>query len=78
MEDKIYAAIKGCPSRRIKPEKAIYFNTREEGLNAVEKGQADYGYGNAYSVAYYTLLNNYKNIVTVPQEKETRNIVLAC
>ena len=73
LEDKIYAAIKGgALPEGIKPEKAIYFNTREEGLNAVEKGQADYGYGNAYSVAYYTLLNNYKNIVTVPQEKETR------
>ena len=34
--------------------------------------------GNAYSVAYYTLRNGYKNIITVPLSKESRNIVLQC
>lgn len=73
LEDKIFAAVKGGDlPEGIKEENTIYFNTREECLNAVEKGRADYGYGNRYSVVYYTLLNNYKNIVMVPQEKETR------
>ncbi|MFY9393605.1 MAG: GGDEF domain-containing protein, partial [Halanaerobiales bacterium] len=55
-----------------KEENTIYFKTREESLNAVEKGIADYGYGNAYSVGYYVLHNNYKNILTIPQAKESR------
>ena len=41
-------------------------------MNAVEKGLADYGYGNSYSVAYYSLINSYENIITIPQGKEIR------
>ncbi|NLJ58465.1 MAG: GGDEF domain-containing protein [Tissierellia bacterium] len=73
LQDKTYAAVKGSAlPEGIKAENAIYFNTREESLNAVETGMADYGYGNAYSVAYYNIRNNYKNIVTVPRGKEGR------
>ena len=73
LDGKIYAAIEGSPlPQGIKEENSIYFKTREESLDAVEKGQADYGYGNAYSVAYYTLQNDYKNIITIPQGKESR------
>ncbi|MBC8587810.1 transporter substrate-binding domain-containing diguanylate cyclase [Paratissierella segnis] len=73
LDDKIYAAIGGSDlPNRIKEENTIYFNTREDCLDAVEKGKADYGYGNAYSVAYYSIQNNYKNIVTIPMEMEPR------
>lgn len=73
LEDKIYAAIKGSAlPEGIKEENSIYFDTREESLNAVESGQADYGYGNAYSVSFYTLQNGYKNITTIPKGKESR------
>jgi len=41
-------------------------------MAAVNRGQADYGYGNAYSVAFYTIQNNYKNIIAVPEKKEDR------
>lgn len=73
LDDKIYAAVRGSalPSG-IKDENSIFFDTREESLNAVESGKADYGYGNAYSVSFYTIQNNYKNIVTIPSEKEQR------
>ncbi len=50
----------------------IYFDTREESLDAVEKGKADYGYGNAYSVMFYMSRNGYKNIITIPRKKELR------
>ena len=71
--NKIYAAVKGSPlPEGVDEEYAIYFDTREESLNAVEKGIADYGYGNPYSIAYYTIKNNYKDIVTVPIGKEGR------
>jgi len=73
LEDKIYAGVsRGTLPAGIKEENTIYFNTREESMNAVEKGTADYGYGNSYSVAYYSLINNYENMVTIPQEKERR------
>lgn len=73
LEDKIYAGVEGgALPEGVKEEKAIYFGNREDTLNAVEKGKADYGYGNAYSVAYYTIMYDYKNIVTVPIKKESR------
>lgn len=73
LEDKRYAAlIGGSLPEGIKEENVIYYGTREESLNAVEAGQADYGYGNAYSVAFYMLQNGYKNIVTIPKGREFR------
>ena len=73
IEGKIYAAVEGSDlPEGIKEENVIYFRTREESLDAVEKDQADYGYGNAYSVAYYSLQNGYRNLVTIPRTKETR------
>lgn len=71
--NKKYAAIKGSKlPEGINEKDAIYYNTREDSLNAVEKGQADYGYGNAYSVAFYIVKNNYKNVIPVPDKKEDR------
>ena len=59
--EKVYAAVKGSDlPEGIKEENAIYFDTREESMEAVESGKADYGYGNAYSVSFYTLQNNFK------------------
>lgn len=72
-----YAAIKDCPlPEGVDPEKAIYYNNRQDALNAVEKGEADYGYGNAYSLTFYTLQNGYKNIITIPTSKEKREYCL--
>lgn len=73
LEDKRYAGLEGgsIPAG-VNKEKVIYYKTREATLNAVDMGQADYGYGNAYSVSYYTLKNGYKNIVTIPRGIETR------
>jgi diguanylate cyclase (GGDEF)-like protein len=70
---KKYAAVKGSDlPEGIKEENAIYYETREASMNAVENGQADYGYGNAYSVAFYTIQNNYRKIIAVPEKKEFR------
>ena len=73
LENKRHAAIKGgtLPAG-VKAENTIYYDNREATLNAVEKGKADYGYGNAYSLAYYALQNGYKNVVTIPKGKEKR------
>ncbi len=73
LDDKLYAAVKGgILPEGIKEENTIYFNTREESINAVELGRADYGYGNSYSIAFYTIQNGYNNIVAIPRQKESR------
>ncbi|MDD4689747.1 MAG: GGDEF domain-containing protein [Eubacteriales bacterium] len=73
LSNKRYAAIKGTNRPEgIKETSTIYIDTLENCLDAVDKGKADYGYGNAYSIAYYTLQNNYRNIITVPEKKDSR------
>lgn len=56
----------------ITEEQSIYYQSREEAIKAVNAGEADFGYGNAYSVAFYTLRHGFQNIYTVPQGKEER------
>lgn len=77
LENQKYASIKGGNlPEEIKKENTIYYNSREETLNAVDNGQADYGYGNEYSIAFYTLQNAYKNIITIPKSKESREYAI--
>jgi diguanylate cyclase (GGDEF)-like protein len=73
LEDKRYAAIKGgILPEGISEKNTLYFDNREDTFSAVEKGIADYGYGNIYSWVFYTLQNDYKNIITIPTGKEER------
>lgn len=77
LRDKKYASIKGGTlPNGIDKENAIFYNSREETLNAVDKGDADYGYGNEYSIAFYTLQENYKNLVSIPVFKESREYAI--
>ncbi len=73
LKNKTCAAIKGgtLPSG-VNEELTIYFDNRVETIQAVNSGQADYGFGNAYSMAFYTLQNDYKNVITIPTGKEDR------
>lgn len=72
LENKKYAAIVGYElPEDVNRENAIFFNSREAAMDAVEFGIADYGYGNVYSVSFYTIKNEYKNIVAVPKIQET-------
>jgi len=74
LEGKRYVSIKGGTlPEGVQEEQTIYYSDREATMDAVESGKADYGYGNAYSVAYYTLQNGYKNIFTIPTGKENRH-----
>ncbi len=71
--DKIYAGIGGGSlPEGISEKQTVYFAAREASLDAVNAGKADYGFGNAYSVAFYTLQNGYENIFTIPMGKEDR------
>ena len=49
-----------------------YYPTRKESILAVESGKADFGYANIFSVAYYSIKESLRNIVTIPQEQEVR------
>lgn len=78
LENKIYAAVKGSDlPEGIRKENSKYYATRAESIKAVDKGDADYGYGNSFSVAYYTKQYGLKNIVTVPIAKESREYSFA-
>lgn len=75
LDNKKYAAVKGnVLPEGIKEENTVYYDTREECMDAVNRGKADYGYGNAYSVAFYSLQNNYRNIIAVPEKKKLEHI----
>lgn len=77
LDDKTYAAIKGGTlPQGVKEERTIYFDNRADTIDAVESGKADYGFGNAYSMAYYSLQNDYKNVITIPTGKEDRSYCL--
>lgn len=47
-----------------------WYNTFEECVDAVNSGEADYTYGNSYSIQYYMNNPKYKNIKLIPQTYE--------
>lgn len=53
-------------------EEVIEFDSREETLAAIEKGEVAYAYGNIYSLAYYDFKNSYENIAYVPTGEPAR------
>lgn len=75
LDDKKYAAVRGSDlPEGIQEENAVFFETREASIDAVERGLADYGYGNAFSVAFYIIQNNYRNILQFLIKKNQENI----
>ena len=73
LKNKRFAATYGSAlPEGIREDQAIYFQSREEAIKAVDSGLADFGYGNAYSLAFYTLQHGFRNIYTIPQDKEER------
>lgn len=68
LTNRIYASVEGgsLPDG-INENFVKYYNSREDTIRAVDEGEADYGYGNAYSFSYYALQNGYKNVATIPQ-----------
>ena len=56
------ALVRGFSYNVGKEDKVAYYDSIEECINAVEKGEADYCYGNGYSIQYYLRANNYRNV----------------
>ncbi len=70
---KWFSAVEGVNlPAEIHPDYVRYYPTREESILAVENGKADFGYANIFSVAYYSIKEVFRNIVTIPQEQEVR------
>jgi len=70
---KWFSAVEGVSlPAEIDPDYVRYYPSREESILAVENGKADFGYANIFSVAYYSLKEVLRNIVTIPQEQEVR------
>ncbi len=73
LEDKRFAAVRGGTlPEGVDESQALYYDNREYAIDAVERGLADYSFGNQYSIAYLTLKNGYRNLVTVPLGIEER------
>lgn len=49
---------------------AVYFDTVADCIKAVQRGFADYCYGNSYAVQYYLSLPENKNLFTLSQQDE--------
>lgn len=74
LDSRRYAAIEGVAlPKGVDEETVIYFKTREECIRAVNDGRADYGFGNEFSVTFYTVQENLQNISVVPIEGDSRN-----
>ncbi|MCY1153343.1 MAG: GGDEF domain-containing protein [Sphaerochaetaceae bacterium] len=74
LDNEIFATIKGGNlPENVNEDNVLYYSTREDALDAVEKGEAGYGYGNEYSVSYYIIKNEYENIISIPNEMEERS-----
>ncbi|MDB0438810.1 diguanylate kinase [Clostridioides difficile] len=52
----------------------VWYDTLEECIEAVNKGYADYTYGEGYSIQYYINQPKYKNVRLVPQTYESQSI----
>lgn len=74
LDSRRYAAIEGVAlPKGVDEETVIYFKNREECIRAVNDGRADYGFGNEFSVTFYTVQENLQNISVVPIEGDSRN-----
>lgn len=67
------AAVKGSAlPEGVEKGNVIYYDTDRESLQAVERGEADYGYTDAYTLAFYIMNNGTGNIAGIPQGRESR------
>ena len=67
LKSKIYGAVQGSPiPSSVDRRTTVFFDTREDILDAVDKGEVDFSYINAYSASYYLLQNSYDHIVSIP------------
>ena len=52
----------------------LWYATPEACIEAVNKGEADYTYGDGYAVQYYINQSRYENVVLIPQSDQTQKL----
>ncbi|MEG1869443.1 MAG: transporter substrate-binding domain-containing protein [Oscillospiraceae bacterium] len=55
----------------------IWYNSIAECLKAVNSGEADYCYGNGYSIEYYCNLYRYTHLLLIPQSSQINQYCIA-
>ena len=48
-----------------------FYDSLEESLNAVERGECDYTYSNSYTASYYLSRNQYEHVAIYPRPAVT-------
>lgn len=66
LDNKIQAIYKGEKNNN-DPKQAVYFDSIEETLNAVESGTCDFAYSNSYAASYYQYRNHYEHTIIYPK-----------
>lgn len=73
LENKIFAGNYGRNLPEGVNEKNVkYYWGRNDALKGVNDGEADYGYGNEYSVSFNVVQHHYRNLVIIPTKTDTR------
>lgn len=66
LENKKQAIYKGEKTDQ-DPENAVYYDSIEETLDAVESGTCDYAYTNSYAASYYQYRNYHEHTIIYPR-----------
>jgi diguanylate cyclase (GGDEF)-like protein len=67
LNGKVQAVYKGTRKSEDKTDNVRLYDSLEESLDAVEKGECDYTYSNSYTASYYQSRNQYEHVVVYPQ-----------
>lgn len=74
LDKKICAVVKGASAPSGIPEaRILYCETRLDAVEKVNNGQADYGYGNGFSITYYVAQQGFQHVLTLPVSDDTRH-----
>lgn len=64
---KRLAVYRGERKEKEQAENVIYYDSLEESLNAVERGECDYTYVNSYAASFYQRKNGHSHTIIYPQ-----------
>ena len=67
LKGKIQAVYMGMRKTDDEQADVRFYDSLEESLNAVEKGECDYTYSNSYTASYYLSRNRYEHVSIYPQ-----------
>ena len=78
LKGKIQAVYMGMRKTDDEQADVRFYDSLEESLNAVEKGECDYTYSNSYTASYYLSRNRYEHVSIYPQAGSDSVIFSIC